>query len=601
MITRLAPAIVAAALCCPTLILRWTGPVRHAPLAFDEVHSVEFYTWAGCDSRGFYQPIRRIDDLRNLPSPSLKRLGFGLYRAVALWKEPNNHVIHSVLLNFSLCLPFSLEERVRLPAFLGAIALSLLTGLVVCEIGHPNTAPLAALVAYGCAFVAHYSCEARGYTWTLALQVGWLCILERLIRKPHSISLGASGVAIAVASVMNQLNLLADWILPVVIVFSFVNHNFIGDRNKSRQAYRTAIAAQSLAVLALSALFVIDRLPYVLFSAGQYGYAVHSLDDILFRVIQQIRFLFPTPLWALVAIAGVIGPWVRTGEKSIRRYGILTLVVVAVSYAHFLIARRFPYPRAVSYIWPVLFVGFGYFLNLVLERLRPRLRLMCALVFGLLVAGVSAREARLALSPSDNPLMTAIYKAHADRPRYLVFPMENGYLTPKLLPLLDYVPSQEVEWNRIQQLCLVIQRAGHRWTIDGYHGGTKVAIDYPTQAENLSPTASDIAVLTFNGRFVVVDDLHIGGDIPPLLVWVPEWTKIGMAGPEIQALLDEDPAPLRLWRRPIGFKLDYGQQVSAVEYLPQSRDEYERLRNHLARCVNRFGGSVYAFQTNGSP
>src|SRR6185369_11739291 len=71
-------------------------------LAWDEWLTVEWYTWVGVTEAGEHRPVRRMEDFEALPAPSLRNLAIGFYCALGRWPEPNNHVVHSALVNLAL-------------------------------------------------------------------------------------------------------------------------------------------------------------------------------------------------------------------------------------------------------------------------------------------------------------------------------------------------------------------------------------------------------------------------------------------------------------------------------------------------------------------
>src|SRR5437870_1780048 len=82
--------------------LRWRGPDIRRPLQYDELLTIEYYTWVGLAPSGERAPLRRAVDLQARFRPTLAQLGMGLYRSLGVWREPNNHVWQSVLVNLSL-------------------------------------------------------------------------------------------------------------------------------------------------------------------------------------------------------------------------------------------------------------------------------------------------------------------------------------------------------------------------------------------------------------------------------------------------------------------------------------------------------------------
>ena len=117
---------LAAVLVLALAFARWNGTEMRRPLQCDELITLEYYTWAGLSPSGEPHRLRRVDDYRTLPPVEPRQLGMGIYRSLGVWTEPNNHVFHSLLVNFAIASGRPNERTVRTPALLGAIAASFL-------------------------------------------------------------------------------------------------------------------------------------------------------------------------------------------------------------------------------------------------------------------------------------------------------------------------------------------------------------------------------------------------------------------------------------------------------------------------------------------
>ncbi len=157
------------------------------PLVTDEIQTVINHTWAGIRPSGEQMELNRVSDFYGLPSPTPRQLLMGVYCAAGRWIEPNNHIINSLLTNFSL--GFKRDElTTRLPALLGGLTFAIaFFWLCASVLKWSWAAPLVALWAWYCPYVLIYSQTARGYSWMLAIQVLMIIQAYRFTRRPTSI------------------------------------------------------------------------------------------------------------------------------------------------------------------------------------------------------------------------------------------------------------------------------------------------------------------------------------------------------------------------------------------------------------------------------
>lgn len=331
---------------------------------FDELITLRYYTWAGVQPDGEIRRLRREADIEKLSRPGAREFLIGTYCAAGRWPEPNNHVIHSLLCNLSLAGLSVSRMSLRLPALLGA-AVFAASMAGICWVAFRRTAPavLAAAAAICLPYVVYYSQTARGYTWMMAL-----CGLHGLLflavaRRPDSIVYGTLCAGVAVASFMNVVNLIADWVVPVYATFIVFPGILIdkseGAAGSRMRLIRRNLVIQMLAVAAVAAVFFIDRLPYVYSSARQYGLPFDGMHGFAQRVIEAVAVLFPTWGWQMAAAAGAMGAVYAWRWRALRGPVAMVLVSIGTSLAHFALTGRFAYERNWGFALPLVVIGWA--------------------------------------------------------------------------------------------------------------------------------------------------------------------------------------------------------------------------------------------------
>jgi 4-amino-4-deoxy-L-arabinose transferase-like glycosyltransferase len=125
-------------------------------------------TLAGLLTRLSYleQPIRQ-DEAFTFLDFVVRPLGF----PVVNYQAPNNHVLHSLLMQLSSEVLGSAEWQLRLPALLAGVLLIPLVYLVARQFYAAHPALLAAALAAGASILVEFSTNARGYTLLCLLSV----------------------------------------------------------------------------------------------------------------------------------------------------------------------------------------------------------------------------------------------------------------------------------------------------------------------------------------------------------------------------------------------------------------------------------------------
>lgn len=369
---RTASAAWAALFCALVLgaagYMRLVEPRMHAPPDEDESMTLAYYTWVGTDSEGF---PRRVD-LKNPPRPTMRNLAIGMFCSLGRWPEPNNHIVNSFLVNFSYAAVGDKLLALRLPALIGALVFAgAMSGLVLSRLRWAAAAPALALAAFAIPYVHFYSQQSRGYSWMLALQALLLGALCRLGRRPRSAFWGVVCAALSVMTFMNIVSMALDWLAPVYGLFLLLP-GLLLDASSGRdeaRALRKNLLLQALAIGATGAVFFMDRLPFVISSMRQYGDEWTTWRDFAVLSGDIFAYLFPSVAWSVVGVCGLAGAVLAWRDRAARPLLAACALSVAVSFAHFLAARRFPYVRVTGFFLPLVLLGLAGLMTAGLRRL----------------------------------------------------------------------------------------------------------------------------------------------------------------------------------------------------------------------------------------
>lgn len=355
--------MIAALILVSFLGLRATHRDFDRPFEWDELTTLRYFTWVGVEAEGEPRPLDRLEDIHAVGRPGARELAIGLYCSLGRWPEPGNHVVHSLVSNFTTGLLTPSEASLRWSALVGTAAFGwVLFWLFSVSLQWRVAAHGTLILALWCPFVWRYSATARGYTWLFALQILLLVLLLRLPRRLASIAATGMAVLVAVLCFVNHLTMAAYWVFPVYLAFWLLTPDERGRSGeltgRERFLFRRNLVMQMLAVGAVAFMFVIDRLPYIFASAG--GAAIDRGSDVLnlSGIADGLgATLFPGAVWKVLAVVGLLG-LVLAPRRSARRT-ILTVAAIgsAVAVVHLAVSGRTPPARALSWVIPVVLVG----------------------------------------------------------------------------------------------------------------------------------------------------------------------------------------------------------------------------------------------------
>lgn len=579
----------------------------HRPLEYDEFVTVEFYTWAGVQNTGEGGPLRRVADFHALQQPSLVQWVMGGYRSLGVWKEPNNHVVNSFLINSSLAVGPAREWIVRLPALFGAMLFAtVLAYLCHRVLGWHLAAPCVAILALACPYITTFGQTARGYSVMLALQALQVACAYRLPRFQTSILTGASCVTIALLTVMNTVHMAIDWLVPLYLtLWFFPPHDApapVSTRPHHSRTWHANLTIQLLVILAVGGVFLMDRLPYVFSSFRQYGIPL-SHDAGFWSTAQQIvAYLFPTLLWKIMGCAGMIGAvgMLFSSSATYRFLGILTCLTVGLSLLHFALTQKFPYARTCGYILPLLWLGSAFMAESTLRLIAPTWlkRLTCMALYSvLLVSAVPAmiRDVQALDQSYITEFLQVLEQAHhaSTEPPLVLLPEGPSYILKKHLPptwLAHEMSLQPRERARLFVLTYGSQRSIAMQMGRSAHP-VRQAVQWPMHLPMV--TAGRYGLLRFTGQIVRLE--RVERPAQALTIWYPNPEQLGFAVQPVYNLLAQSGVPYISRQRFLYTKLDFFSQLYAIELLANSEDEFERIRGVVSQVLRHFGGSAVVF------
>ncbi len=601
-------------------------PGRHHPLENDEFHSLEYYTWAGLKPTGDQQPLRRLEDVRKLPRPSLAQLGMGVYRSVALWKTPNNHLVHTVLLNFALLGGSPSERQIRLPAFAATIVFALAVYLFVRGgLGWRFAAPLAALGAFCLPYVYWYGNEARGHSATLALQVLFLIMARQAARRPASLGWGVAQAITAVLLFMNNVSMVLYWLFPAYLVLWFCPP-FSGASShilEERRLWRRNLILQLLGISAVGFLFLMDRLPYLLVASQINGDEASSTADFLTQGWGIVRYLFPDVGWAALGCLGLAGSVALCRSQENRWLGMLALGTILVTVLHCCLTKKVIYARACGFVLPMLVIGAAYLAERAGAVATGRGASSPWLSAWPLQGCWSGNRSLVAATTSTipRPLPNSIPRSTRGMKRFSTrscpapttsgtrFCPRNG-LRPRTRSAATAAWIESSSWCRSRST--LTPRIGFTtWRL--WRPPTRRCCSIPEVGKECcnrwspaQPWRRDAWGYIRSCRSPCMPcrfprPQRFPGKAPNLVVWYPDPLRVGIFGQPVMELLREADLPSIRRNHRFPAHLDYYNQLQSLEFVANSAQEWDKIKAVVARGMQRFGGRAVCLNATNEP
>jgi hypothetical protein len=563
---------------------RIQGPRIHEPLTWDEIGTLGTYSWVGFHPNGVPRQIPRADEMRNLPRPTSVQLAAGLYRALAVWREPNNHIPHSVLVNLSFAAFPRGEREVRIPAWLGAVVFAVSMAWLARQSGSQLTWPLALVLAAGWPYVHHYSLEARGYTWMLALQALLLIALHRLSTRPTSLIWGTLCGLISVLTFWNIISLALDWLIPLYCTFWLsppirdAEGPSAEPAEPRRRAYRLNLLVQWVAISFAGLVFLIDHLPYVLVSVQEYGVATPP-SQFLARSLEVVQFLLPGAGWLAIGLVGVLGWILLLSTNNTRHLGLLCGLTLLVSATHALLAGKFPYHRTCGYFIPLLVLGGCH----ALERLlRPRVDWARTALLTLILAGVAALTANEQLATGGRVGLVAYrdslrHQHLPGRPYIATDDPDDGWVR------LQHLPTTHLTAYETPEMIATATHLGFLIAPSGKQGPWTGASDWPVTALGDRLLRMEPA----KARLVQVGSEP--ASYPSILVWALDPCRAELRNEHLNEALLGLPVPHQTQHRQRFNKWEFSNQVHSVEFLIRDRQDYRQVVDAIQKAQPALG------------
>jgi hypothetical protein len=608
------PTVVAVVVALWLFVDRVTGPQIREPLTWDEILTLENYSWVTFRSDGLPTHAARVEDLLNVQRPNALQLVAGLYRAISVWREPNDHVVHSVLVNLSTALWSDNDVAVRLPAWAGALVFAAALAWLAWRSGYRLTWPMALLVAASWPYVHYYSLVARGYSWMLALQVLLVLLLaDALPRRSQSIAWGALCVVVAILSFWNTINLIVDWLAPLYLGLWLVPPlrqeaatsvwNELSPQD--RRSYRQNLMVQGLVLGFFGLLFFIQFLPYILVSMQEFGIPAHGLNffgglvDVLTngcapRSKTTCQFLqaslFPNLIWAIVGVAGVVGWYFMWRESRTRHLGAVCMLSAGISLAHFVVAQKLPYARTCGYFLPLVTLGATHLTELglrrVADRLQPTLAGAAVIGVGLLVM-LQHGELRSVVSELVGYKRQLQHEFVNDRP-YVTTREDQGWMRIRHVPpwyLTVFDPLESIA-NATHLAFLVAPEDPRSTSWAGEASWPKVKL--PDRVLQFSPAAVR-----------AVQDGLPPTRFPALIVWVLAPDREEIRNELLNAAFDGLNVERVLDRRILLTKWEFVNQVYALQILIKNAADYREALEALRRGRDTLRGKALLIEPTG--
>jgi hypothetical protein len=593
------PAALAIALTLWLFVDRMAGAQMREPLIWDEMLNVENYSWATFQTNGLPTHADRAEDMLPVQRPNAMQLVAGLYRAISVWREPNDHIVHSVLVNLSTALFPGGEAAVRFPAWAGALLFAAALAWLAWRSGYRLAWPLALLVGASWPYVHMYSLQARGYSWMLALQVVLLLLVaDALPRRPSSIVWGALCGFVAILSFSNMVNLIVDWLAPLYLALWLFPPR-IQEASTSvwkelspedLRAYRQNLFAQGIVLGFFVVLFFIHFLPYVLVSMQEFGTPARGLDFFP-RLFDVLLYLFPNPVWGLVGAAGVVGWYFMWRDTRTRHLGAVCILTAVISLAHFAVTQKLPYERTCGYFLPLVTLGATHLAELGLRRIADRLQPMMtgAAVVGagllVMVQHASLRSAVSELVAYKQGLRRELVN---DRPYITSFDRAQGWSR-----LVHVPPWYLIAFDGLDR----IATATHLTFLvtPGDPRSTSWAGDESWPKVKLSDRVLQVSPATVRA----VQDEHPPTRFPALIIWVLAPDRPEIRNELLRGAFDGLNVDYQVQRRILLTKWEFVNQVYAVELLVKSTVDYHEALEAMRRGRDTLGGRALMIEPTG--
>jgi 4-amino-4-deoxy-L-arabinose transferase-like glycosyltransferase len=303
-----------------------------------------------------------------------------LFIVLSLYDQPNNHVLHSVLVHASTRVFGSAPWALRLPAFLAGLALIPLTFVWGRRQAGTQVGLLAAAWVAVCTPMVEYATNARGYSLLCLFTMAMFLAARQALAGRNSVAVLAFVASVGLG--LYTVPVMAFPLLGCLIWLACVPQKALPWRSRLLRSVGLAAAGCMFAALCYAPLLVASGPRALLgneyiapLSVGEWFAGIGALGG------QVCQFWFGGRLAVCLLGAALVaaGAWWLGCRRRAALWPLLSLLVSVVVLAAAM--RRWPPPRALVFLVPFLAVcGAGGLLALPGRNWR-------CLVGSILVAG----------------------------------------------------------------------------------------------------------------------------------------------------------------------------------------------------------------------
>lgn len=286
--------------------------------------------------------------------------------ALSLYDAPNNHILHSLLVNGATSLFGPGEAVIRLPAFTASILL-IPSAFILCRMLFGNyTSGLigAALSAVSC-YMIEYGINARGYSLVCLFAVLLLIATDSVIKNPRSpfwwtiYALSAVAGMATVPTMAYPISISVVWY--VLHAINVRNYGFV----KSLRPLAFSLVSIILLTFLwyLPAIAVSGTSTFIKSGSGDLGWIkwLHSLGSQAGKVAGAVHYGFN--MWVLVLlicgfIAGII-------KRPLLATGLIAVPVLIAAQ------QVVPFVRVFSFLILIYYLIAAGGISWIIETLRP--------------------------------------------------------------------------------------------------------------------------------------------------------------------------------------------------------------------------------------
>jgi hypothetical protein len=309
--------------------------------------------------------------LRNDEVVTATRHGVDLVTAITDYSAPNNHILHTVLVNISTTL-FGMDPwAIRLPAFLFGVGLIIAVDWwIASATGKRAAGLLAAAFVAGSSMLIEYSTIARGYTM---VAVGYVVLLEigrRLLQAP-SLRLWVGWVAVSTAGLIT----VPVFIFPLATVGVWVVLTAF-----LRQRREGLFGQLALSLLLIGVLTVLAYVPAAIATGVEAIVANPFVRSLSWSEMPDEWFRLTTRLARMVWRDGIVAIvysilFIVAIARNRRIFGSpLTPAIGLLGPLALALGRQVAPPQRVwLFGWPLVLGMAGAALAFLLDRFLPRL------------------------------------------------------------------------------------------------------------------------------------------------------------------------------------------------------------------------------------